>query len=249
MGRWHEMGSTSSYASEEPHVFGRNSSATMIKMKNLLLLAAAAMLVASAAAAQEFHNEPSLCVEAKRAASDGHFDEALSLMDKVVAANPNDPVVLFERASMLVDAGKMDKGEAELRKVVSIKPDFYDAQRLLGRMLLDRAGNDIAKINDALDHLRAAFKIYPDDLPTGMAITQIYLSTGRPAEAEKAPPTMLERAPDQRALNFTYAQVLTKLGLGDESKQYLERAVEIDPTFGPAIMQLVDIYQKENDWT
>ncbi|HEY2322685.1 MAG TPA: tetratricopeptide repeat protein, partial [Thermoanaerobaculia bacterium] len=51
------------------------------------------------------------------------------------------------------------------------------------------------------------------------------------------------------ALNFTYAQVLTKLGRGDESKQYLERAVEIDPTFGPAIMQLVDIYQKENDWT
>lgn len=243
------MGSTCSYACEMRHLSGRNSSATMIKMKNLLLLAAAAMLVASAAAAQEFHNEPSLFIEAKLAASDGHFDEALSLMDKVVASSPNDPVLLFERASMLIDAGKMDKGEAELRKVVSLKPDFYDAQRLLGRMLLDRAGNDAAKINDALEHLRAAFKIYPDDLPTGMAVTQIYLSTGRPAEAEKVLATMLERAPDQRALNFTYAQVLTKLGRGDESKQYLERAVEIDPTFGPAIMQLVDIYQKENDFT
>jgi len=243
------MGSTSSYACEMRHLSGRNSSATMIKMKNLLLLAAAAMLVASAAPAQEFHNEPSLFIEAKLAASEGHFDEALSMMDKVVASSPNDPVVLFERASMLIDAGKMDKGEAELRKVVSIKPDFYDAQRLLGRMLLDRAGNDTAKINDALEHLRAAFKIYPDDLPTGMAVTQIYLSTGRPAEAEKVLATMLERAPDQRALNFTYAQVLTKLGRGDESKQYLQRAVEIDPTFGPAIMQLVDIYQKENDYT
>lgn len=243
------MGSTSSYASEMRHLSGRLSSATMDKMKNLLLLAAAAVLVATAAPAQEFHNEPSLFIQAKLAASDGHFDEALSLMDKVVASDPNDPVVLFERASMLLDAGKMDKGEAELRKVVTLKPDFYDAQRLLGRMLLDRAGNDQTKINDALEHLRAAFKIYPDDLPTGMAISQIYLSTGRPAEAEKVLATMLERAPDQRALNFTYAQVLTKLGRGDESKQYLERAVEIDPTFGPAIMQLVDIYQKENDFT
>ncbi len=245
------MGSIRRYACEMRHLSGRSSSATMNKMKNLLLLAmaGAAMLAASAATAQEFHNEPSLFIAAKLAASDGHFDEALALMDKVVASNPNDPVVLFELSSMLIDAGKMEKGETELRKVVTLKPDFYDAQRLLGRMLLDRAANDQAKINEALDHLRAAFKIYPDDLATGMAITQIYLSTGRPAEAEKVLATMLERAPDQRALNFTYAQVLTKLGRGDESKPYLERAVEIDPTFGPAIMQLVDIYQKENEWT
>src|SRR5437763_5179267 len=130
--RWHEMGSTCSYACEMRHLSGRNSSATMNKMKNLLLLAAAAMLVATAAPAQEFHNEPSLFIQAKLAASDGHFDEALSLMDKVIAADPNDAVLLFERASMLLDAGKMDKGEAELRKVVTLKPDFYDAQRLLG---------------------------------------------------------------------------------------------------------------------
>src|ERR1043165_564664 len=98
------MGSIRSYACEMRHLSGRTSSATMNKMKNLLLLAAAAMLVASAAPAQEFHNEPSLFIEAKLAASDGHFDEALSLMDKVVAATPNDPTLLFERASMLIDA-------------------------------------------------------------------------------------------------------------------------------------------------
>jgi len=221
----------------------------MGKMKNLLLLTTAALLFASAAPAQEFRNEPSLFIEAKLAASEGRFDEALTLIDKVIAADPNDPVVLFERASMLLDAGKLDKGEAELRKVVALKADFYDAQRLLGRMLLDRAANDPAKINEALEHLRAAFKIYPDDLPTGMAISQIYLSTGRTAEAEKILAQMLERVPDQRALNYTYAQVLTKLGRGDESKQYLERAVLLDPTFGPAILQLVDIYQKENEFT
>ena len=60
--------------------------------------------------------------------------------------------------------------------------------------------------------------------------------------------SLLERAPDQRALNYNYAQVLTKLGRGDESKQYLERAVQVDPTFGPAILQLIDIYQKEGQW-
>src|SRR5258708_13199878 len=59
---------------------------------------------------------------------------------------------------------------------------------------------------------------------------------------------MRERAPDQRGLNYSYAQVLTKLGRGAESLKYLERAVEVDPTFVPAIQQLVEIYQSTNPW-
>src|SRR5204862_8364160 len=70
----------------------------------------------------------------------------------------------------------------------------------------------------------------------------------RNAEAEKVLATMLERVPDHRGLNYQYGQVLTKLGRGDESRKYYERAVEIDPTFGIAIMQLIDIYQKANEF-
>jgi tetratricopeptide (TPR) repeat protein len=157
-------------------------------------------------------------------------------------------VLLYERAMILVDASRIDKAEAELRKVVTIKPDFYDAQRILGRILLDRAGSDRTKVDEALDHLRAAFKANPDDLGTGIAVSQIYVSTGRTAEAERVLAQLIERAPDQRALNYNYAQVLTKLGRGNESKQYLERAILLDPTFGPAILQLVDLYQKEGEW-
>jgi tetratricopeptide (TPR) repeat protein len=157
-------------------------------------------------------------------------------------------VLQFERAMILIDASRPDAAETALRDVATSRPDFYDAQRVLGRLLLDRAGSDRAKIDEALSHLQAAFKINPDDIGTGMAVAQIQLSTGRTADAEKALATLLERAPDQRTLNYTYAQVLTKLGRGDESRQYLERAVQVDPTYGPAILQLIDIYQKENEW-
>lgn len=213
-----------------------------------MLLAAAALLIAVAAAAQESSSEPYDFLQAKLAAADGRYDQALSLLDKVIARNPNNPTLLYERATVLIDAGRADRAEAELRKAVAAKPDFYDAQRLLGRMLLDRAGNDRARIDEALDHLRAAFNRNPDDLSSGMAVAQIYISTDRPAEAEKILAALLERAPDQRAVNYGYAQVLTKLGRGDESKQYLERAVLLDPTFTPAVLQLIDIYQKQNEW-
>src|SRR6185369_4262462 len=127
-----------------------------------------------------------------------------------------------------------------LRKVVTLQPNFYDAERILGRLLLDHAASDKSKIEEALPHLQTAYRLNPDDLVTGMAISQIFLSTGRNAEAEKVLATMLERAPDHRLVNFTYAQVLTKLGRGDESRKYLERAVEVDPTYGQAIMQLIN---------
>lgn len=221
----------------------------MTKMKNLLWAMLAVLIFSSGAGADEFRNEPALFIQAKLAASEGRFEEAFGLMDKVIASDPHDPVLLFERASMLADAGKADRAESELRKVIAVKPDFYDAQRLLGRLILDRSANDQAKIHEALEHLRLAFQINPDDLPSGMAIAQIYLSTGKTAEAERVLAQLLERLPDQRGLNYTYAQVLTKLGRGDESKPYLERAVLLDPTFGPAILQLVDIYQKESEWT
>jgi tetratricopeptide (TPR) repeat protein len=221
---------------------------TMRLMKKCALLLLALLAFSVAAGAQETADDPYEFILAKLAADDGRFDEALLRIDKIVAKNPQNAVVLYERALILIDASKVDTAETELRKVVALQPNFYDAERVLGRVLLDRAGTDRAKVDEALVHLQNAFRIYPDDLGTGMAISQIYLASGRPAEAEKVLAAMLERAPDQRGLNYSYAQVLTKLGRGAESLKYLERAVEVDPTFGLAIQQLVEIYQSTNQW-
>src|SRR4051812_13302967 len=218
----------------------------LIKKFALLLLALSAFSIS--AGAQEVSDDPYQFILAKLAADDGRFDEALSRMDKLVSKTPQNAVLLYERALILIDASKVDAAETELRKVVTLQPNFYDAERVLGRVLLDRAGTDKSKVDEALVHLQAAFRIYPDDLATGMAISQIYLASGRPAEAEKVIASMLERAPDQRGLNYAYAQVLTKLGRGAEAIKYLERAVEVDPTFGLAIQQLVDIYQSTGEW-
>ncbi len=220
----------------------------MPSMKKFLLLLAATLVFSATAHAQESSEDPYEFILAKLAAQDARYDEAISRIDKIVARNPGNSVLQFERAMILIDASRPDAAEAALRAVTTSRPDFYDAQRVLGRLLLDRAGSDRAKIDEALAHLQAAFKINPDDIATGMAVAQILVSTNRLADAEKVLGSLLERVPDQRALNYFYAQVLTKLGRGDESKQYLERAVQVDPTFGPAILQLIDIYQKENDW-
>ena len=175
----------------------------MTVMKKLVFLLMVLLPMSAGAQVPAVNSDDSYeFILAKLAAEDGRYDEALAKLDKLVNKSPDNVVLQYERAMILVDASRIDDAEAALRKVVAAKADFYDAQRMLGRIIIDRAGSDRAKIDDALTHLQAAFKIYPDDLATGMAVAQIYLNTGRWAEAEKVLGTMLERAPDQRAINY-----------------------------------------------
>ncbi|HEX9160644.1 MAG TPA: tetratricopeptide repeat protein [Thermoanaerobaculia bacterium] len=220
----------------------------LMKSLAISMVLTALVLMPNASAQDVSSSETYDFVLAKLAADEGHYDEALSLIDRVAQKEPSNSVVLFERATILVDAGRVDRAESELRKIVAANPDFYDAQRMLGRVLLDRAGNDRSRLDEALTHLQSAYRANPDDLATGVTVSQLLVASGRVAEAERVLATLVERAPDQRILNYNYAQVLTKLGRGDESKQYLERAVLLDPTFAPAALQLVDIYQRENEW-
>ena len=218
----------------------------MMKKYSLVLLAVFAM--ATAAGAQEFPEEPYEFLLAKMAAAEGRFDEALDRIDRVIAAHPDDLVVRYERAMILVDSGRTDQAVTELRTVAAKAPGFYDANRVLGRLLLERAGNDRARIEESLRYLSAAFKASPDDISTGVTVSRILTSLGRTAESAKILATMVERAPDQRLLNFEYAQLLTRLGRAADARQYLERTVLLDPTFAPAIMPLLDLYQEESEW-
>src|SRR5258706_276370 len=192
---------------------------TMRLMKKCALLLLALLAFSVAAGAQETADDPYEFILAKLAADDGRFDEALLRIDKIVAKNPQNAVILYERALILIDASKVDTAEAELRKVVALQPNFYDAERVLGRVLLDRAGTDRTKVDEALVHLQNAFRIYPDDLGTGMAISQIYLVRGRPAEAEKVLYSMLERAPDD-------PDVLASLGLAQVGRKKYDEAAK-----------------------
>jgi predicted Zn-dependent protease len=216
-------------------------------MKSLLVLLAV-LSFGAAAGAQEAATDPHEFLLAKLASEEGRYDEALSRIDRVIARDPNNTILRYERAMMLIDAGKIERAESELREVLLATPDFYDANRVLGRLLLDQAGSDRSRIEESMRYLQAAYKANPDDFSSGVTVSQILRSLGRNAEAERILGQMVERAPDQRALNFNYAQVLTTLGRGDESKKYLERTVAIDPSFGPAVMQLIDIYQQQNEW-
>lgn len=221
-----------------------------MKMTRLLLALLLTLVASTASLAAEPDPPPGEWefMMARLAANEGKFDEALRLIDRVLKTDPENPILLFEKASILLDAQKLQRGESELRKLVQSHPNFYDANRLLGRLLLDRSGGSPGRIEEALTHLRQAYRLMPDDLATGLTVAQILVATERFEDAAKILATVVERAPDNRTANYTYAQVLGRLGRNDEASEYLERAAAADPTFAPAVFQLVDSYQQRREW-
>src|SRR5512133_928215 len=87
-----------------------NPGATMNQMKKLLLAVAAVLWFAATAVAQpapqgRAPEGPYDFILARLAAAEGRFDDALKLMDVVIARNPGNTVLLYERASILMEAG------------------------------------------------------------------------------------------------------------------------------------------------
>lgn len=200
------------------------------------------------AGAQETSDEMYGFLAARLAAERGEFSRALDLIGELIDKNPADPVLRFERAQIYASAAKLDKAIAELREVVKLSPTFYEAHRLLGRILIDTSGGDRKKVDDAIVFLEAAYRLQPSDLGTGLAIVQIHLAAGRSEDAERVLGELAEASPDNRTVNYQYSQVLMKAGKTAEAKPYLERVVASDPLFGPAVFQLVDLYQGNRDW-
>ncbi|MBI2214648.1 MAG: tetratricopeptide repeat protein [Acidobacteria bacterium] len=187
-------------------------------------------------------------MEARLAAEDGEYSRALELIDTLIEKKPKDPVLRYERADILAAAAKLEKAITELREVVKLNPKFYEAERLLGRLMVDTSEGDPKKVDAALVHLDSAYRLNPGDLSTGLAIVQIHLAAGRAKEAEAMLGELAEASPDNRTINYQYSQMLVKEGRLVEAKPYLERVVAADPLFGPALFQLIDLYQKDGEW-
>src|ERR1051326_8730746 len=95
----------------------------MTAMKKLVFLLMVLLPISAGAQAPAVNSDDSYdFILAKLAAEDGRYDEALAKVDKLVAKNPADVVLQYERAMILVDASRIDDAEAALRKVVAATP-------------------------------------------------------------------------------------------------------------------------------
>ena len=156
----------------------------LMKKSALLLLA----LLASAFAARPRRSTPDDPYEfilAKLAAEDGRFDEALSRIDKIIAKNPQNPVLLYERAHdphrRLEGRRRRSRAAQGRRRAARTSTTPSASSAACSSTAPATTGPRSTKRSSIC---RPRSRINPDDLATGMAISQIYLA---PAAARPRP--------------------------------------------------------------
>ena len=154
----------------------------------------------------------------------GRGAEAVVMLNPMEAANAENPDFEYVFGTALLQAGKRREGAQKLSKLAE-QTQSADAYLLAGSTFLDL--NDF---EHARSDLEAALRLKPD-LPhiytlTGMARDQ----TGDAVAAEPAFREALRQDPNDFNANLYLGSILYKRRSMEEAKQYLDRALQLNPT-------------------
>ena len=151
------------------------------RLSRLAMRVAALGLLAQPAAVAQEAIAKGYIEEARQAASDGRYLDALAAYADAAAVTPNDPRVHEQRASLFMSLGHPDLASGDYRKVVRINPDDAVSQTNLCWSLA-LANHDL---DGALAACNAAVKREPSSHDALSKRGYVHLRRGAWADAEK----------------------------------------------------------------
>ncbi len=129
------------------------------------------------------------------------------------------------QATNAVDAGDGDLEIANLRKVVTNRPDDVDARLRLSQAYLARGFADVA-----LEHLRLASERFPNSLPVAVELARVLRHADQKEEALAGLTAFIHRQPQATAAPYEWLGILhDDLGNWKESQAAYEAALLYSP--------------------
>lgn len=145
------------------------------------------------------------------------FDRALALNERYAPARVG-------RGVVLLNLGRMEEAEAELRRAVELEPESRVALTELG-IALDRMNRP----GEAEARYRAAIALDPEDPATRRTLGENLLRQGRAAESEALLRDVVRRAPADAGTRLILARALGAQGRAAEALVEAREATRLDP--------------------
>lgn len=118
--------------------------------------------------------------------------DALAIYNEIIAASPDDPNPVFDRALLHIEMGDTTRAIQDFENVVSLDPNDIDALKQLGWFYLE--GGTFIDYQLALDYYQKAYALYPDQYIINRGIGVVLVKLERVEEAHE----YLERAKELR---------------------------------------------------
>lgn len=152
------------------------------------------------------------------------YDEAISALSNALTDFPNQKELLYTRALILERINKLDLAEIDLKKILAIDPNNFEALNALGYTLLNNSGRYV----EAEKLLQKALYLEPNEAVIIDSFGWLQFKLGHLDQALKYLQQAYERQPENE-IAAHLAEVLWVLGRKDEARTVFERAIKGSP--------------------
>jgi putative PEP-CTERM system TPR-repeat lipoprotein len=172
----------------------------------------------------------------------GNPAKAIGALETAVAAHPDDVDLAGTLAEALLRNGERDRAASVLDQIGS-KAAVAPETRIQLAALSTRAGN----LKTALSEIETARSLAP--LPArGHAIAiASYLGAGRMAEAAAAAEAFRQSEPRSPLPENVLGYIAGRMEGPEAARKHFRRALELDPTFAPAAINIAQSYRAAGD--
>jgi tetratricopeptide (TPR) repeat protein len=154
----------------------------------------------------------------------GRYPDAYSVLESGLAAQPEQPDMLYEAALAAEKIGKSDVLERDLRLLIKLKPDNAHAYNALGYSLADRG----ERLEEAQKLIEKALELAPDDPFILDSKGWVLFRKGDAAGAVEVLKRALSIRPDPE-IAAHFGEVLWVLGRRDEALRAWNEAAKTSP--------------------
>jgi tetratricopeptide (TPR) repeat protein len=200
---------------------------------------AAAVLLLLQAASPSPPPDPAVAVQALEA---GRFGEAAAILEKLVAADPQDYRVRFNLAFAYSQLQRDPEAVEHYRKVVEQQPDLTAARLNLGMLLLRQK-----RPAEAVPHLAAAAAQRPEDFRSQFYWAEALLGSGQAEPAAAAYRKALGRDPQSAAAALGLGRALARSGTIDLAREQYLQAAQLDPDYSDALLEFGDLLEQRQE--
>jgi len=163
----------------------------------------------------------------------------------LLAACNRDPSVrkqkYYDKATELLQKGKVQEAALELRNALKIDPNFVEAANILAEIQFRQRN-----YKEAYTLLQQVVAVKPDYLPARKGLMQLYRLSGKLSEAQSEAEYILDRSPDDIDTLLGLGGILSAQKKPKDAEGALSRILELQPNHVLALMTLASL-RKDNE--
>lgn len=186
-------------------------------------------------------------VLAKLLAEEGLYQKAMGGFERAIELAPQDPYLRIEFGKMLLRLGRYDKAAEQATSARNVAPENTDVLKFFAEAHLNWSQRDQTGLEPARQALEELRLRSPQDLDSMVSLGQIYLSESQPEKAAEVFRELLSHRAGSRMVYSLLTEALMQSGQLDQAEALLAEAVEFDPSFSRARMQLAELQSERGD--